>query len=752
MNLSVTQTKHCELCRARLGRDAEKIQVQKEVKKRETSKMEMVFLKTAVSTGAVCLDGSPPGYHFRKGFGIGTNKWIIFFNGGAWCFDEQSCYERSHTVYGSSRFYTVFSENGLYSNDPQINPDFHNWNMVFIIYCDGSSFTGMRQNPVYFMAESVHFRGKAILEAIIQDLLSKGVRSASDVLLSGSSAGSLAVLIHADFIRSKLNPKTKVRAIADSGYFLDIETQYGTNKTRDMFNRMLLTHNSTSSLHEACIKRMAKADHWKCFFPQYFFDLIETPVFVLQSSYDVWQIVNGLDIVCVIPSYEDILLFRSLKRLRTVRKTVENPVVTSSRNTPRGTGNVSHEAVKASRGKNHESRATGHASLKRLHTVRKTLENPVVTSSRNTPRGTGNVSHETAKASRGKIHESRATGHASRGTNHASRETSHPSRGTNHAQELDSIPVKNAHWQTRIPTSTRSKFLAEYIPRIPRVNSLVPRVQRANNRGQVPTLVLNNRQTPVWRSPRWRYNLATQDSWNNPAISRSASAMNEVARPNNLVQTFNSPGKSKVLRRQNLDNTQTFPFYNIRQTVPALHLSSVNRVRAYSPTNGGQEPRAYSAINANVAHFRQKRKPGSTQFVLQKSRSISTKDAQFRRKRKPRKTQNVRPKSRTNMQKKEWHWLPLYSSPTPCTKDETEKILNMRKMTIEALKPVITKPHSGLFLSSCFEHTQATYNNIWQKSRVNGKSPRDAIAEWYFGKPGNHIHIGPEFEFESCVM
>jgi hypothetical protein len=70
MNLSVTQTKHCELCRARLRRDAEKIQVQKEVKKRETSKkikMENVFLKKAVKTGAVCLDGSPPGYHFRKG-------------------------------------------------------------------------------------------------------------------------------------------------------------------------------------------------------------------------------------------------------------------------------------------------------------------------------------------------------------------------------------------------------------------------------------------------------------------------------------------------------------------------------------------------------------------------------------------------------------------------------------------------------------------------------------------------------------
>jgi hypothetical protein len=38
------------------------------------------------STGAMCLDGSPAGMYYSKGYGDGVNKTIIFFDGGGWCF------------------------------------------------------------------------------------------------------------------------------------------------------------------------------------------------------------------------------------------------------------------------------------------------------------------------------------------------------------------------------------------------------------------------------------------------------------------------------------------------------------------------------------------------------------------------------------------------------------------------------------------------------------------------------------------
>jgi len=37
-----------------------------------------VLMTEGASRGAVCLDGSPGGFFFRKGSGKGANKWIVF--------------------------------------------------------------------------------------------------------------------------------------------------------------------------------------------------------------------------------------------------------------------------------------------------------------------------------------------------------------------------------------------------------------------------------------------------------------------------------------------------------------------------------------------------------------------------------------------------------------------------------------------------------------------------------------------------
>ena len=65
--------------------------------------------------------------------------------GGGWCFSTADCYARSTTQFGTT---TVWAETaeffGIFSDDPDINPDFYNWNHVFVIYCDGGLFAGER--------------------------------------------------------------------------------------------------------------------------------------------------------------------------------------------------------------------------------------------------------------------------------------------------------------------------------------------------------------------------------------------------------------------------------------------------------------------------------------------------------------------------------------------------------------------------------------------------------------------------------
>ena len=102
---------------------------------------ELHVLVNASERGAVCLDGSPPGYYLRSGKGSDTTKWIIFFQGGAWCHDVDTCYQRSQTSLGSSKCFgrSLYLE-GLLSGQAQYNPEFFTWTSVFVPYCDGGVF------------------------------------------------------------------------------------------------------------------------------------------------------------------------------------------------------------------------------------------------------------------------------------------------------------------------------------------------------------------------------------------------------------------------------------------------------------------------------------------------------------------------------------------------------------------------------------------------------------------------------------
>ncbi|KAK3003613.1 hypothetical protein RJ639_019735 [Escallonia herrerae] len=45
--------------------------------KAEDSSVNITIVENAVATGAVCLDGTPPAYHFDKGAGDGANSWLV---------------------------------------------------------------------------------------------------------------------------------------------------------------------------------------------------------------------------------------------------------------------------------------------------------------------------------------------------------------------------------------------------------------------------------------------------------------------------------------------------------------------------------------------------------------------------------------------------------------------------------------------------------------------------------------------------
>lgn len=252
--------------------------------------MTMVKNTTAKALGAYCLDGTLPGYHFSRGFGSGVRNWLLQFEGGGWCNDLESCLDRANTRRGSTNIMTkVEIFKGILSNNETLNPDFYNWNRIKLRYCDGASFAG--NSKFDNGTSSLYFRGQKIWQAMIFDLLSKGLANAEKALLSGCSAGGLAAFLHCDNFASFLPRNATVKCLSDAGFFLDAADVSKNYTIRSVYNDVVTLHGVEQNLDQNCTSSLD--DNPKlCFFPQHLLSYIKTPFFVLNAAYDMWQFHN----------------------------------------------------------------------------------------------------------------------------------------------------------------------------------------------------------------------------------------------------------------------------------------------------------------------------------------------------------------------------------------------------------------------------------------------------------------------------
>ncbi|XP_055822177.1 pectin acetylesterase 8-like [Solanum dulcamara] len=256
----------------------------------------ITIVESATAQGAVCLDGSPPAYHLHRGHGNGLHSWIIYLDGGGWCNSILDCLNRSTMYLGSTKkmdkqgFFA-----GILHNTSKYNPEFYNWNRVRVKYCDGSSFTGDVEQV--HPENKLYFRGARIFKAIMEDLWSKGMKNAENAILSGTSAGELATILNCDKFKCLLPENARVKCVADPGFFINGKTIYGTSHIQEMYQKIVNLHGSAKNLPSACTSAMEPS---LCFFPQNIVPYIQTPLFIINSIYDTWQITKTL-----VPAYLD---------------------------------------------------------------------------------------------------------------------------------------------------------------------------------------------------------------------------------------------------------------------------------------------------------------------------------------------------------------------------------------------------------------------------------------------------------------
>lgn len=261
----------------------------------------------AAQYNARCLDGSPPAIYYSPARGAENQQnWVLYFKGGGWCFDEQSCVSRSHGTLGTTKSLPHFlnqtwdKSSGPLHPNATLNPTFSNYHRVLLWYCDGASFSGSVDTPVIVGNTTLYFRGHEVLQALMGKLRqSYGLSDAKNVLLTGCSAGGYSTYVHADYVRTLIQSSalTRYKVAGLSGFFLDHLTATGIPAVRQKYDYMYKMQNMSAGVSQACV-----ASKGNCSFPQENYAFIVAPFFVMNSMLDAWQMAFDLEVGCKLGS------------------------------------------------------------------------------------------------------------------------------------------------------------------------------------------------------------------------------------------------------------------------------------------------------------------------------------------------------------------------------------------------------------------------------------------------------------------
>ena len=168
--------------------------------------------------GALCNNGQPAVFYHTLGQPT-TRNFIMYLQGGYFCTSIEDCEERckNQPYYCSPTSDPTLIDQGILSEDLEVNPVFGRYYKAFVQYCTSDFYIG-DSGPTEKNG-GFHFRGRAHILAVVNSLkslvrLGKGDR----LIVSGTSAGGRGVVFNCEYIASLL-PDVDVRCIVDAAVF-----------------------------------------------------------------------------------------------------------------------------------------------------------------------------------------------------------------------------------------------------------------------------------------------------------------------------------------------------------------------------------------------------------------------------------------------------------------------------------------------------------------------------------------------------
>jgi Pectinacetylesterase len=104
--------------------------------------------------------------------------------------------------------------------------DFNDWTFIYLPYCDGGSFSGLKINPIEAYNTSLHFRGASNLAFALNDAIAHyNLTNVNQLVVTGGSAGGLSTILHVDRIAKMFNANV-VGGLPQAGYFMYVNLIY----------------------------------------------------------------------------------------------------------------------------------------------------------------------------------------------------------------------------------------------------------------------------------------------------------------------------------------------------------------------------------------------------------------------------------------------------------------------------------------------------------------------------------------------
>jgi hypothetical protein len=218
---------------------------------------------------ARCMDNSIASYYIRLANNNNQSNWLIYFDGGWFCYSNESCeFRRQYSPdfitsenFNKKKFFT-----GIFSS-------FKQFNIIYAPYCSSDLWSGS--------SNKTYSHGYDIFHAIFDH--QKYFLNAKQIIFTGFSAGGLGLLLNLPDLLRKFSLKIDLRVIIDSAWFIDYSDN--PNGISKINQGMIYWNTQISNLCQL-------KDRYKCLLGSEAIKLfpLSVKILIIQSLFDLTQL------------------------------------------------------------------------------------------------------------------------------------------------------------------------------------------------------------------------------------------------------------------------------------------------------------------------------------------------------------------------------------------------------------------------------------------------------------------------------